>query len=275
MNRSARPSCLSQFRGTRIAMGDSNIETNDIPIELTCVMCIDAYQYPVITLCRHTFCKGCISKVIENHGTCPLCRGPLPSNVDELLPSLELQSRCDALPMTCNYSVFGCTWKGTRSEYFSLHNDICTFAQRLLEPGYYLLYRVDDGDRILSSDMIVEYPTGNMYHVYGPTTSYDGTLVLNGRRGVVDWVDTISNTPGRTLITINDDKSMHGEAKGIGENNRYNIITDWSFHGVRVVSGLDDEVEILRLLMKLEREDTHGAERNIMEMLNKRLEELE
>ncbi|KAK3318252.1 helicase-like protein [Apodospora peruviana] len=42
-----------------------------------CAVCMELMTKPVITHCKHVFCLGCISKVIEIQQKCPMCRAPL------------------------------------------------------------------------------------------------------------------------------------------------------------------------------------------------------
>ena len=42
-----------------------------------CPVCMDPLVQPVITHCKHFFCRGCISKVIEVQHKCPMCRAGL------------------------------------------------------------------------------------------------------------------------------------------------------------------------------------------------------
>lgn len=42
-----------------------------------CPVCIDTLDAPLITHCKHVFCGGCIKKVIEAQGKCPMCRTAL------------------------------------------------------------------------------------------------------------------------------------------------------------------------------------------------------
>lgn len=42
-----------------------------------CPVCIDDLDAPVITHCKHVFCSGCIRKVIQTQGKCPMCRNEL------------------------------------------------------------------------------------------------------------------------------------------------------------------------------------------------------
>ncbi|KAF7545073.1 hypothetical protein G7Z17_g9455 [Cylindrodendrum hubeiense] len=42
-----------------------------------CAICYDTPTAPVITLCRHVFCRPCIVRAIEVQGKCPMCRNKL------------------------------------------------------------------------------------------------------------------------------------------------------------------------------------------------------
>jgi SWI/SNF-related matrix-associated actin-dependent regulator of chromatin subfamily A3 len=42
-----------------------------------CAVCLDTLSSPVITHCKHVFCKPCITKVIEVQHKCPMCRNKL------------------------------------------------------------------------------------------------------------------------------------------------------------------------------------------------------
>ncbi|EGY13851.1 DNA repair protein RAD16 [Verticillium dahliae VdLs.17] len=48
-----------------------------------CPICFDTLSEPVITHCKHVYCRRCITKVIELQRKCPMCRQPL--GVDSLL----------------------------------------------------------------------------------------------------------------------------------------------------------------------------------------------
>ncbi|KAH7165543.1 SNF2 family N-terminal domain-containing protein [Dactylonectria macrodidyma] len=42
-----------------------------------CAICYDTIRAPVITECRHVFCRACISRAIDLQRMCPMCRNPL------------------------------------------------------------------------------------------------------------------------------------------------------------------------------------------------------
>lgn len=67
-----------------------SVETNE-----ECPICMeilgDISKVPVVTHCKHVFCKECIVATIENSRFCPLCRSPLEeSQVLELPPTNQL-----------------------------------------------------------------------------------------------------------------------------------------------------------------------------------------
>jgi SWI/SNF-related matrix-associated actin-dependent regulator of chromatin subfamily A3 len=42
-----------------------------------CAVCLDTLRDPVITHCKHSFCRECITKVIAAQAKCPMCRNKL------------------------------------------------------------------------------------------------------------------------------------------------------------------------------------------------------
>ena len=42
-----------------------------------CVVCFQTYTDPYITKCGHTFCKDCISEVVNRQHKCPVCNHEL------------------------------------------------------------------------------------------------------------------------------------------------------------------------------------------------------
>lgn len=38
-----------------------------------CVICFDSFDDPHITKCGHSFCKNCISEVLNRQHRCPVC----------------------------------------------------------------------------------------------------------------------------------------------------------------------------------------------------------
>ena len=57
-----------------------------------CPVCLEDLtgHEPVITHCAHTFCRACITRVIEAQGSCPMCRAPLPDEDKLVEPAAGL-----------------------------------------------------------------------------------------------------------------------------------------------------------------------------------------
>jgi len=41
---------------------------------VTCPICHDDYDTPVLLACRHVFCESCVTRWFDREQTCPLCR---------------------------------------------------------------------------------------------------------------------------------------------------------------------------------------------------------
>ncbi|KAI7841955.1 hypothetical protein COHA_004482 [Chlorella ohadii] len=64
-----------------------------------CPVCLNEMAEPCITLCKHIFCRRCISMVISrDKPSCPLCRGPVAERDLVLLPPEEPDPTQDASP---------------------------------------------------------------------------------------------------------------------------------------------------------------------------------
>uniref|UniRef100_W5MQM9 Uncharacterized protein n=1 Tax=Lepisosteus oculatus TaxID=7918 RepID=W5MQM9_LEPOC len=62
--------------------------------ELSCPVCCEIFQEPVILSCRHSFCKSCLQQHWEQEGfqECPVCRR---SSLDHPPISLTLKKLCE------------------------------------------------------------------------------------------------------------------------------------------------------------------------------------
>jgi SWI/SNF-related matrix-associated actin-dependent regulator of chromatin subfamily A3 len=66
-----------------------------------CPICLDTLKTPVITKCAHTFCTGCIERVLENQTKCPMCRAELESVATSTVkPALEPLTKKEPPPPT-------------------------------------------------------------------------------------------------------------------------------------------------------------------------------
>ncbi|KAJ3944464.1 uncharacterized protein N0V96_005996 [Colletotrichum fioriniae] len=111
-----------------------------------CAVCLDTLSGPVITHCKHVFCRGCISKVIQTQGKCPMCRNKLDEDAllepapeggeeeDENFDADAKSSKTEAL-----LKILKATTKNPDSKViiFSQWTSFLTIIQnQLIEAGY-------------------------------------------------------------------------------------------------------------------------------------------
>ncbi|KAF5278980.1 hypothetical protein FQA39_LY05658 [Lamprigera yunnana] len=53
------------------------VTINIAPSDLECILCSQCLLDPVTTTCGHTFCRECLSRVLDHGLGCPLCKCPL------------------------------------------------------------------------------------------------------------------------------------------------------------------------------------------------------
>jgi len=75
--------------------------------DFTCAICQGIYDRPVITPCRHTYCKECIESWIQIKNSCPLDQKRLRS-CDLIQIPYMLQSIINKLLIHCDYHSSGC-----------------------------------------------------------------------------------------------------------------------------------------------------------------------
>ena len=52
-----------------------------------CVICLENFKDPVITRCKHTFCRGCINQALVTSPYCPICKVALRAIVGNQPPN--------------------------------------------------------------------------------------------------------------------------------------------------------------------------------------------
>lgn len=97
---------------TAIDTGEENYEIDlDAPGEelpFACYICREAFVNPVITLCGHYFCLGCISKGSKKDSKCPVCEKPLFgvfNRAQKLLKRLQVLTSSTTATFTSNTST--------------------------------------------------------------------------------------------------------------------------------------------------------------------------
>ncbi|KAK4130663.1 RAD5-like protein [Trichocladium antarcticum] len=119
-----------------------------------CPVCFDLMTSPVITHCKHVFCRPCISKVISIQEKCPLCRVALlsPEQLIEPAPERSAQEEEALLDPETKSSkteallkILQATLKndGSKVIIFSQWTSFLTVIQRQLDEAGYTYTRVD------------------------------------------------------------------------------------------------------------------------------------
>ncbi|KAK3955460.1 SNF2 family N-terminal domain-containing protein [Pseudoneurospora amorphoporcata] len=118
-----------------------------------CPICIEPLNNPVITYCKHVFCRGCIDKVIEVQQKCPMCRAPLSEDKllepapehsvaqdEEELESETKSSKTDAVLRLVKDSLGK---EGDKVIIFSQWTSFLTIIQHQLDEAGYTYTRID------------------------------------------------------------------------------------------------------------------------------------
>lgn len=118
-----------------------------------CPVCIEDMKDPVITHCKHVFCRGCISKVIEIQRKCPMCRAGL--SEDKLVePAPETSAEDDEKTLDRDakssktealLKILQATLKkdGSKVIIFSQWTSFLTVIQKQLDEAGYTYCRID------------------------------------------------------------------------------------------------------------------------------------
>ncbi|KAK0715646.1 RAD5-like protein [Lasiosphaeris hirsuta] len=118
-----------------------------------CAVCIESMTSPVITHCKHIFCRACITKVIDIQHKCPMCRAEL-SEEKLLEPALEpsasqeeteLDQETKSSKTEALLKIIQATLKneGSKVIIFSQWTSFLTVIQKQLDEAGYTYTRVD------------------------------------------------------------------------------------------------------------------------------------
>ncbi|KAI0103104.1 hypothetical protein F4776DRAFT_648570 [Hypoxylon sp. NC0597] len=171
----------SEVSYSSVSVGDAEIEKIDAAVlarlkesvrtEMDCQVCYALFLDPLTTACGHTFCRGCLHRILDHSDLCPICRRTLsiqaqvnpqshPSN-ERLCKIINgfwadlvaLRSQAYRLEQQANHSgydtaLFVCTLSFPRMPTF-LH---------VFEPRYRLMIRrAMEGDRTFG--MVLHNPS--------------------------------------------------------------------------------------------------------------------
>ncbi|KAK4191938.1 putative SWI/SNF-related matrix-associated actin-dependent regulator of chromatin subfamily A member 3-like 1 [Podospora australis] len=129
-----------------------------------CPVCIEPMKSPVITHCKHVYCRPCISKVIEIQHKCPMCRAnlaednlvepaPETSEAEEDLDGDTKSSKTEAL-----LKILQATLKneGSKVIIFSQWTSFLNIIQRQIEDARYTYTRIDGSMNTTKRDAAIQ-----------------------------------------------------------------------------------------------------------------------
>lgn len=118
-----------------------------------CPVCMDPMTNPVITHCKHPFCRACISKVIDIQHKCPMCRAelseeklvePAPEHsAKEEAESFDTETKSSKTEALLKILQATLKNKGSKVIIFSQWTSFLTVIQRQLEEVGHAYTRVD------------------------------------------------------------------------------------------------------------------------------------
>lgn len=102
------------------------VDPGKIPDIAKCSICLEPMRDPKMTACGHAFCSQCISRWLQGHDECPICRKKMtgkPANADGTLLKILNSAivRCGNSPQ--------CTWVGERIDYQTHLTGMCLRAK--------------------------------------------------------------------------------------------------------------------------------------------------
>ncbi|KXX82067.1 putative SWI/SNF-related matrix-associated actin-dependent regulator of chromatin subfamily A member 3-like 1 [Madurella mycetomatis] len=131
-----------------------------------CPVCIEPMTKPVITHCKHVFCRACISRVIEIQHKCPMCRAELSDDkLVEPAPEHSAEEEKEELDTETKSSkteallkILQATLKNDRSKViiFSQWTSFLTVIQHQLNEAGYTFTRVDGSMNTAQRDAAIQ-----------------------------------------------------------------------------------------------------------------------
>ncbi len=129
-----------------------------------CCVCLDSLQSPVITHCKHIYCRECITTVIQTQHKCPMCRErlaedqlvePAPETSGEAEEDLDMDtksSKTEAL-----LKILQATLKTPESKViiFSQWTSFLSVLQRQLDEAGYKYTRIDGSVKAADRDKAI------------------------------------------------------------------------------------------------------------------------
>eukprot|EP01027_Heterolobosea_sp_BB2_P015284 GEZU01021886.1.p1 GENE.GEZU01021886.1~~GEZU01021886.1.p1 ORF type:complete len:429 (+),score=97.51 GEZU01021886.1:172-1458(+) len=94
---------------------DSFVRPNPLLDRLQCIICSDVLQDPVLTNCKHRFCRKCILQSLKQRNTCPICRAEIKNPATELKEDITAFDLINDSNVYCERVNVGCKWEGPLS----------------------------------------------------------------------------------------------------------------------------------------------------------------
>uniref|UniRef100_A0A671R7Q3 Zinc-binding protein A33-like n=1 Tax=Sinocyclocheilus anshuiensis TaxID=1608454 RepID=A0A671R7Q3_9TELE len=90
--------------------------------DLSCPICGNILQKPIVLFCRHCFCKLCLESLWNGGGSCecPLCCQP--SSMGELIVNTTLEKTCEGFLERCKNDPLACKEHGETLTLFCLED---------------------------------------------------------------------------------------------------------------------------------------------------------
>ncbi|KAG1931375.1 tripartite motif-containing protein 35-like [Pimephales promelas] len=114
--------------------------------DLSCPICGNILQKPVVLFCRHRFCKLCLENQWNGGGSCecPLCTQP--SSMGELIVNTMLEKTCEGFLERCKNNPLACKEHGETLTLFCLEDlePICCKCQSSANHHGHRLYPLNE-----------------------------------------------------------------------------------------------------------------------------------
>ena len=118
-----------------------------------CCICLDSLTNPVITHCKHVYCRGCIATVIQTQHKCPMCRAELAEDKllepapetqgDAELATVDLETKSSKTEALLKILQATLKKKGSKVVVFSQWTSFLNVIQHQLDEAGYVYTRLD------------------------------------------------------------------------------------------------------------------------------------
>ncbi|KPM39771.1 hypothetical protein AK830_g6775 [Neonectria ditissima] len=130
-----------------------------------CAVCYDTPTAPVITTCKHVYCRPCISRAIELQAKCPMCRNPLtedallepaPETAGDEAPELDSETQSSKTEAMLQIVQATLRNDGSKVIVFSQWTSFLNILQNQLQTAGIKFTRVDGSMKADHRDRAIE-----------------------------------------------------------------------------------------------------------------------